>query len=67
MCNDPKDIAVDLSKLMQSHSQPPVQTPMPTIPANSIEAMLTSCNEEVDLVGNDHSTYNGGTDEAKDD
>lgn len=66
MSNDPKDTVVDLSKLMQSQSQQPVQTPMMTIPASSIATMLTSCNEGFELVGNEHFTYRDDTDKTKD-
>ena len=55
MSNDPKDTVVDLSKLMRSQSQAPV----PTIPRSSISAMLTSCNEGAELIGNEYFTYNG--------
>lgn len=69
MSNDPKDIVVDVSKLMQGQSQPLVQTPTASIPDSSIATMLTSCNEGagLGLVGNEHFTYNGGSDQAKDD
>lgn len=69
MSNDPRDTVVDLSKLMQGQSQTSVQTPIPTISDSSIAAMLTSCNEgaELGLVGNEHFTYNGGSNQVKDD
>lgn len=59
MSNDPKDAVVDLSKLMQSQSQTPQQTSIPTISNRSRAEMLTSCNESGDLVGKEHFTYNG--------
>lgn len=68
MSNDPKDTVVDLSKLMQGQSQTSIQTPMPTISDSSIAAMLTSCNEGtiLGLVGNEHFTYNGGSNQVED-
>ena len=67
MSNDPKDTVVDLAKLMQGQSQTPVQTPIPTISPSSISAMLTSCNESAELVGHEHFTYNGTSNQVKDD
>lgn len=66
MSNDPKDTVVDLSKLVRSQSQAPVKTPVPTIiPRSSRSAMLTSCNEGAELIGNEYFTYNGENKDSK--
>ena len=67
MSNDPKDTVVDMSKLMQSQSQTPLQTSIPTISDSSRAALLTVCNENGGLVGNEHFTYNGETKHGKHD
>ena len=67
MSNDPKDTVVDLSKLVRSQSQAPVKAPIPTIPRSSISAMLTSCNEGAELIGNEYFTYNGENKDSKND
>ncbi len=67
MSNDPKDTVVDVSKLMQSQSQTPLQTSIPTIPDSSRAALLTVCNENGGLVGNENFTYNGETKHGKHD
>lgn len=67
MSNDPKDTVVDISKLMQGQSQTPLQTSIPTISDSSRAALLTVCNENGGLVGNEHFTYNGETKHGKHD
>ena len=67
MSNDPKDTVADLSKLVRSHSQAPAKTSIPTIPRSSISAMLTSCNEGTELIGNEYFTYNGENKDSKND
>lgn len=67
MSNDPKDTVVDMSKLMQSQSQTPLQTSIPTISDSSRAALLTVCNENGGLVGNEHFTYNGEAKHGKHD
>ena len=67
MSNDPKDTVADLSKLVRSQSQAPAKTSIPTIPRSSISAMLTSCNEVTELIGNDYFTYNGENKDSKND
>lgn len=67
MSNDPKDTVVDMSKLMQSQSQTPLQISIPTISDSSRAALLTVCNENGGLVGNEHFTYNGETKHGKHD
>jgi predicted AlkP superfamily phosphohydrolase/phosphomutase len=65
--NDPKDAVVDLSKLMNSQSQAPLQTSIPTISDSSRATLLTVCNENGNLVGNEYFTYNGETKHEKHD
>ena len=67
MSNDPRDIVVDLSKLMQGQSQTPVQIPIPAISPDSISAMISSCNESAELVGHEQFTRNGKSNQAEDD
>ena len=69
MRNDPKDTVVDMSKLMQSQSQSqtPLQISIPIISDSSRAALLTVCNENGGLVGNEHFTYNGETKHGKHD
>jgi hypothetical protein len=56
-----------LSKLVRSQSQAPAKTSIPTIPRSSISAMLTSCNEGTELIGNEYFTYNGENKDSKND
>ena len=67
MSNDPKDTVADLSKLVRSQSQAPAKTSIPTIPRSSISAMLTSCYEGTELIGNEYFTYNGENKDSKND
>lgn len=67
MSNDPKDTVVDMSKLMQSQSQTPLQLSIPTISDSSRTALHTVCNENVRLVGNALFTYNDETKHEKHD
>lgn len=53
MCNDPKKITVDLSKLIKTSSQTPVTKPTSNVNRCSLETMLTNCNESVDLIGHE--------------
>lgn len=43
------------------------KTSIPTIPRSSISAMLTSCNEGTELIGNEYFTYNGENKDSKND
>ena len=52
---------------MQSQSQTPLQISIPTISDSSRAALLTVCNENGGLVGNEHFTYNGETKHGKHD
>lgn len=65
MSNDPKDTVVDLSKLMRGQSSANKSTLFP--PTNETSTMVTSCNEGVNLIGNEIFTYNGNTQKRKPD
>lgn len=58
MSNDPKDAAVDLSKLMRSQAPTSTPTSTPVIPVSATNSMITSCNEGTNMIGHELSTLN---------
>lgn len=63
MSNDPKDTAVDLSKL-RLRTQLSANI-LPQSNPKNIEniSMITSCNEGANLIGQEFFTYNGNNEE----
>lgn len=63
MSNDPKDAVVDLSKLVRNQTSVPAPTPV--VPTDSTVSMITSCNEDVNMIGYEYFSRDGDTKKKK--
>lgn len=65
MSNDPKDAVVDLGKLMRSQSATSTPTSIPVIPVDATNSMITSCNEETNMIGHENFNCDDSTEKKK--